>query len=499
MGRARIRDEIVGEESLLSRLATGERLGQAQLLNLIDQLADELRDVHAQGRIHGTITPADIRFDATGEVSLTGYGRDTTPDAEREKPYAPVELYAPVHNQGPWTDIYSLGAVLWHAITGERPPEVLLRKGDLTLERLAPSGFDPAFLRAVDAAVQVAPQRRPQTLDAWLSLFPRPAGATVSRLPPRQVAPTFPIEFSAELLVPARPRAPKPPLFTIAALNGVAAYLPPQTSVVEEAPPAGVPAPLAEVANDTDVVTDTVTAKPTGRFTRWAGRAALVALFAAGALTLLSRQEEKALRPSVGELPAVGPVTPQPEPQPAPVQVAEAPPVEPAVVPPTAAVPPLTETKVAEPVPPKPTPAKPTLRERKPVVKATPDVAPTPVKPEPEPVETAEARPEPSLEGATPRALLARADRRLEDLFSDYERLRARVARSYDDKDLPQSVKERAYRETARLHEALLDLRKDRNRIARTDRAGLANRRYDAFETSAARIDAGLAEVRRSL
>lgn len=203
-----------GEETFQSRLNLNEPFTQAQLLALVEALAGELRDAHRAGRFHGAITPADIRYDEAGTPRLGGWGRDTTPNALLRSPYAPIECYAPVHPQGPWTDVYAIAAILWRAITGGPPADVLNRKGDVTLERIARSGFDPAFLRAVDTALSIAPQRRPRDVDSWLALLAARGDRVVAAAGPSEA----PVESAASLPSPVERSARTPRNWSRAAL-----------------------------------------------------------------------------------------------------------------------------------------------------------------------------------------------------------------------------------------------------------------------------------------
>jgi|GEM_PF-4512698 len=440
MRRALVRESF-DAESLLSRLAAGERFGQAPLLNLLRELADRLDDAHRRGAIHGTITPADVVFDEAGEASLTGFGRDTTPDPMRKSPYAPVELYAPVHPQGPWTDIYSLAAVLWHAVTGEAPAEVLVRKGETTLERLEPSGFDPLFLRAVDAALEIAPQRRPQTLEAWLGLFPVAPAATGARPEPASIAP--PVEPGSVEVATAT--AAEPAL----RLQGFERYAAGAALAVFSMA-ALLVAPIDDPAPRVAVPPPSVESRPPAAVPRPVPRTSAPATVAV---------------PVPAAAPPPAPVTQLPSPPPK----VEAEPVT-------------RETKAAAP-PPRAT--EPPRQARAPA----PEIVPPPVIDDP----PADVR------AASPRELLARSDRMLRDLFRDYDRLRADVRRSYRNDDVPQRVKERAYDESLRIHDDLLRLRSQRNRLARTDGVDAAQRRYWEIEKSAARIDARMDDLRRSI
>lgn len=171
-------------ETLAALLARRQTLSERELLDIVLPVLDGLALVHAAGFIHRDIKPENILVRKDGSPVLLDFGSaraamgpSRTLTILVAPGYAPYEqYYASADSQGPWTDIYSLGATCYRAIAGEPPMDAITRsKGVLgsTREMLAPAAergarrYSPQFLQAVDHALAFAERDRPQTLDQW--------------------------------------------------------------------------------------------------------------------------------------------------------------------------------------------------------------------------------------------------------------------------------------------------------------------------------------------
>ena len=187
--------------SLSQMLRDGKKFDEQSLLAIIRPIAEGLDRAHRVGVLHRDIKPANILVSPEGRPVLIDFGsaRFESSQATNTKvtfytpPYAAIEQYVKSYPQGPWTDIYALGVVLYQCVSGEKPPEVLERMhgedGHALSGREWP-GFSRAFIRAVDAAMAIRPLERPASISAWLKLFdakePAPAeeATRIASVPP---------------------------------------------------------------------------------------------------------------------------------------------------------------------------------------------------------------------------------------------------------------------------------------------------------------------------
>ena len=171
---------------------------------LLCQLLDALDIIHARQCYHRDIAPDNILIlpDETPLLLDFGAARRVIGDMTQAltvilKPgYAPIEQYAEAPNmrQGPWTDIYALASVVYFAIVGKPPvPAVARVMSDplAPLAQIAAGRYSDEFLRAIDSALAVRPEDRPQDIAAFREALGFQAPEPITRfVPPRSDEPT---------------------------------------------------------------------------------------------------------------------------------------------------------------------------------------------------------------------------------------------------------------------------------------------------------------------
>lgn len=171
-------------ENLRDMLDRRKTLSEAELLQILLPLLDGLALVHAAGFIHRDIQPANIYVRNDGSPVLLDFGaarqsvgRTQTITILVSPGYAPLEqYYASGGQQGPWTDIYALGATMYRAVAGIPPIDAIERSQGIlgsTRDILVPatvigrSRYTARFLAAIDHALRFAEKDRPQSVLEW--------------------------------------------------------------------------------------------------------------------------------------------------------------------------------------------------------------------------------------------------------------------------------------------------------------------------------------------
>jgi serine/threonine protein kinase len=172
--------------SLSRMLKQGRRFNERSLWSILQPISEGLERAHRVGVLHRDIKPPNILINEDNRPVLIDFGSARFEAAEATStkvtfhtpPYAAIEQYVKTYPQGPWTDVYALGVVMYECVTGEKPPEVLERLHAGLGKPLADGkwpGYSKKFLAAIDAAMVVKPDERPQILTDWLAMFGRQA------------------------------------------------------------------------------------------------------------------------------------------------------------------------------------------------------------------------------------------------------------------------------------------------------------------------------------
>jgi serine/threonine protein kinase/tetratricopeptide (TPR) repeat protein len=161
---------FVDGHSLAERLRGDQRYDDSrQAVMVARQVAEALTAVHAHRIIHRDLKPGNILIDLTGQALLTDFG---IARFLREQEHltaagavlgtaaymAPEQAEGQSERIGAWSDLYSLGAVLFQMLTGRVPFEPL----QLGIPPQTPEGPPPkpsAFRSDVDPALEAIVQK----------------------------------------------------------------------------------------------------------------------------------------------------------------------------------------------------------------------------------------------------------------------------------------------------------------------------------------------------
>jgi non-specific serine/threonine protein kinase len=223
----------------LRRLAEEEpgRVTETWLLGMLGPLLGALETLHRSQCFHRDIAPDNIFIQQDDLPVLLDFGaaRKSIADLVDEvavmvkSGYSPIEQYADDNTllQGPWTDLYALGAVLYRAVTGNPPPSAVVRSVQdayVPLSSMGRADLSPAFCAAVDHTLAVHSKDRTQTVAA----FAAELGLT-------KLGDIYVNGMSAPtVIIPAAPVPAAPPPPTLA----------PQQLAPQQIAPASAPVPL---------------------------------------------------------------------------------------------------------------------------------------------------------------------------------------------------------------------------------------------------------------
>lgn len=146
-------------------------------MTIIEPVVEALKKIHASGIIHRDISPDNIFIAGDDSVKVFDFGaailNDESGAKEGEKVikvgYSAPEQYRDSAGQGYFTDIYSIGAILYQMITGQKPIESTEREHKDELKSPLELGFDiePNLDRAIMEALAVQPALRFQGIQQF--------------------------------------------------------------------------------------------------------------------------------------------------------------------------------------------------------------------------------------------------------------------------------------------------------------------------------------------
>lgn len=202
----------------LSRyLLKAKRLSEHEVASVAVPILEGLNSVHESQYLHRDIKPSNIYLRKKGRPVLIDFGSarqslDINGNAATgfvTHGYAPFEQYNTFDEQGPWTDLYGLGATLYRCIMGKAPIDALERLASIQAE--APDPLTPLILEkpenygldilsCIDWMLSFRIENRPQCVADIILRFNKIRKKGLKSSPPHTVLSQKDIDWDAEFI-----------------------------------------------------------------------------------------------------------------------------------------------------------------------------------------------------------------------------------------------------------------------------------------------------------
>jgi hypothetical protein len=209
--------------SLAQILHSGKKYSEQEIYDIIDPLIEGLERVHANNFLHRDIKPGNIYVREDGSPVLIDFGAARQAMGQRSQNltriftpgYAPHEQYETSGNQGPWTDIYAIGAVMYVMVADQPLVDALNRLSAQARKQPDPMtpaaeaarpGFSASLLATIDRSLAVMEDDRPQSIAEFRGLL---LGREGEEVPSGKIPATL---IAGRNVVGPAPRRPRPPL-----------------------------------------------------------------------------------------------------------------------------------------------------------------------------------------------------------------------------------------------------------------------------------------------
>ncbi len=175
-------------ESLAFLLDKQSKINEKTLLQVVFSVLDGLDQLHGNGYVHRGLRMSNIHIPKNQSQMLAGTGA-TCQILQPEKTSAyisssndcPFEKFMGTEKPlGPWTDIYSMGSILYRCVTGKGPVRIterskaIVKQQDDPLEpavRAGSSDYSKRLLSAIDEAMSIRIKNRPQSTDEFRNML----------------------------------------------------------------------------------------------------------------------------------------------------------------------------------------------------------------------------------------------------------------------------------------------------------------------------------------